>query len=151
MNSVNLIGNIGHDLELRETQGGSKVLNMNIAINDGKDQQGNPQTTWVRVVAWNKQAENTVRFCGKGSKVGISGRLNENNWTDDNGNERNQLEVVAFRVEFLDSRGDSQSNQGNYQPQRQQQSQPQQNFYDAPDPFANDNTQVDIDPDNLPF
>lgn len=133
MNSVNIIGNIGHDLEIRQTQSGKSVLNFNVAISEGKD-----KTTWVTVVTWEKTAESVYQFCGKGSKVGVTGSLQENKYTKKDGTEVKTLEVRAFRVDFLDSKG---SNQGQQQNFNQQQGQRQFNNQQQPNNQNRSNNQ----------
>lgn len=163
MNSVNIIGNIGHDLKLRQTQTGKSVLNLNIAVSDYND-----DTEWFKVVIWNKIAENTVKYCSKGSKIGISGRLSTNKFVDKNNQERTNVEIVAQNVEFLSYQND-QSNQQNqsYQPNNQtgqqnnysgqnsnqqgKQGQPSQPPQTNNDPFEANDDVTDISDDDLPF
>ena len=100
MNSVNLIGNIGHDLELRQTNNGKSVLNFNIAVNEGRD-----KVNWIRITAWEKTAELINRYCGKGSKIGISGSLTTNKYTNKDGVEITSTEVIARMITFVDKIG----------------------------------------------
>lgn len=105
MNSVNIIGNIGHDLELRYTGSGKAVLNFNIAVSDFRD-----ETDWFRVTLWNKQAENTAEYCRKGSKVAVSGRLTTNQFTNKEGQEVKQVEIVGINIDFLTHQKESSQN-----------------------------------------
>jgi len=104
MNCVQLIGTIGQDLELRRTGSGKAVVNMRVAINEGKDRDA----TWLDVVAWDRQAELCAQFLSKGKKVAIEGRLSVSGWETREGEKRTKLEVVAFRVEFLSPRDEQQ-------------------------------------------
>lgn len=168
MNSVNIIGNIGNDIDLKYTQSGIAVTNINVAVNEKFN--GQEETHWFRVTVWNKQAETLQQYCGKGSKVAVSGRLRNNTFTDKNGNERRDTEITAISIDFLDSRQDSnQQGYGNGQwsptqgvnqkPQRSNQVQQQRqqgNTFTAQDvkqnntdPFAGD--KVEIQDSDLPF
>lgn len=163
MNSVNLIGNIGHNLELRHTQNGKSVLNLSLAV-----ENYNGEAEWFRIVIWNQQAENTVKYCSKGSTIGISGRLATNEYTDKNGNQRTNVEVVAQTVKFLsyeNNQGntgnnnrnwENNSNYGTNQPNVEQNNQnfgQQNNFTGQPeeDPFDSSIDPTDISDDDLPF
>ncbi|WP_018659890.1 single-stranded DNA-binding protein [Allofustis seminis] len=137
MNSVHIIGRIGHDLELRQTQNGKNVLNFNLAISENS----NEPTTWIRVTAWNTVAENTTQYCKKGSKVGVSGKLTNNNYTDKNGNEVARTEVVANWIDFLDPANNQQATLNNTQEQVNKFSN---------NSFKQQNEQVIVD-DELPF
>ena len=107
MNSWNGIGNITKDLELRSTTSGKNVCEFSIAINDGYGD--NQRTTYVTIVVWGTQAENIVKYCSKGSKVGVSESLKIDKYQVNNEN-RYKTYILANHVEFLDSKKDS-SNQ----------------------------------------
>ena len=66
MNSICLVGNICNDLELKSTNSGKSVCSFNLAVRRpfAKD-----VTDFITIVVWNKQAENLVKFCGKGYSV----------------------------------------------------------------------------------
>lgn len=153
MNSVNLIGNIGHDLELRQTNNGKSVLNFNIAVNEGQD-----RVNWFRITAWEKTAELINRYCGKGSKIGISGSLTTNKYTNKDGVEITSTEVIARMITFVDT-GNQNQQQNNYNPQNNQPQRNNQQSNDNPftnagfdeDPFASSDDVTDISNDDLPF
>lgn len=155
MNSVNLIGNIGHDLELRQTNNGKSVLNFNIAVNEGQD-----RVNWFRITAWEKTAELINRYCGKGSKIGISGSLTTNKYTNNDGVEITSTEVIARMITFVDTSNNNQNQQqNNYNPQSNQPQRNNQQSNSNPfanagfddDPFASSDDVTDISNDDLPF
>ena len=114
-NKVMLIGRLGQDPELRYTQNGVPVANMNLATDESyTDKQGNKQqqTEWHKVVAWNKQAETVSNYLGKGRLVLIEGSLQNNKWQDQQGQNRVTTEIKAQRVVFMDS-GSGNSENGN--------------------------------------
>ena len=101
MNRVCVIGRIGKDIELRRTQSGKAVTNFSLAVDrDGKD----AGTDWFDVVAWDKTAEFLGRYCAKGRKIGVDGRLQARDWTDQDGNKRYKVEIIAQSVSFADSK-----------------------------------------------
>lgn len=101
INSVTLIGRLGQDPEIRHTSDGSTVANFRIAVDNGYGEQ--KTTSWIRIVAWKKTAEAIEQYVHKGSLVGISGRLQERKYEKD-GDTRSVIEVIADRVQFLDSK-----------------------------------------------
>lgn len=97
MNVVTLIGNLATDVELRDLGEDRQVANFLLAV----DRPGKDEADFVRISAWNKQAELCAQYLGKGRKVGVDGRLRSSSWEDTDGNKRSAIEVVAHRVEFL--------------------------------------------------
>jgi len=114
VNKVILIGNLGRDPEVRSTQDGTRIVNLNLATSENwKDKSSGERrekTEWHRVVIFNeKLGEIAERYLKKGSKVFIEGSLQTRKWTDKEGQERYTTEVVIgrFRGELtlLDARG----------------------------------------------
>jgi len=106
INKVILIGNLGREPEVRNTQGGGSVANLSVATAERvKDKDGNWQdhTEWHRCVAFGKTAENAQRFLKKGSKVFIEGRIRTNKWKDKDGQDRYTTEILVDNLRFLDS------------------------------------------------
>jgi len=105
MNRVILVGNLTKDPELKFITSGSAVANFRMAINrKWKDAQGQQkeEVCFVGVVVWGKQAEACGEYLKKGSPVMVEGRLQFREWEKD-GDKRSILEVVAERVQFLNS------------------------------------------------
>lgn len=104
-NHVTLAGNLGKDVEVRYTTGGTAVANFRIATNENfTDSQGErrSRTEWHNVVVWGKQAEACRKYLKKGSKVLVAGRLQTREWEDKAQVKHNTTEVVAADVVFLD-------------------------------------------------
>jgi single-strand DNA-binding protein len=97
VNSVNLIGNLSSDVELRELGDEKKVANFRIAVDRGGKDAG---ADFFRVAVWDRQAELCAQYLCKGKRVGIEGRLRSHSW-EDAGQKRSLVEVVANRVQFL--------------------------------------------------
>jgi len=110
VNKVILIGNLGRDPELRYTQGGSAVCQLNIATTrtytNRNTNERVDETEWHRVVVWGKQAEHCNNYLTKGRQVYIEGRLQTRNWDDRDGNKRYTTEIIADAVQFLGGRSE---------------------------------------------
>lgn len=108
VNKVILLGNLGADPELRNTQGGTPVCNFTLATNERvkKDDQWEDHTEWHRIVSWGKTAENVAKYLGKGSQVYLEGKLQTRKWQDKEGRDVYTTEIVAFNVQFLSGAGD---------------------------------------------
>ena len=105
MNNVSLIGRITKDVDLRATESGIYCVSMFIAINNGKDQNGNErQADFPKIYVYDKQAENVSKYCKKGSLVGITGRLKTRTWEKEDGSKGYETYVVASKVQFLESK-----------------------------------------------
>lgn len=110
-NKITIIGNLGRDPELRYTPQGTAVCDFSVAVNDRKrDKAGEWQdvTTWFKITFWGKQAENASKYLTKGRQAYIEGRLQVEEWTDRDGNNRYTLAVQGSDIQFLgEGRGDT--------------------------------------------
>ena len=110
-NKITIIGNLGRDPELRYTPQGTAVCDFSVAVNDRKrDKAGEWQdvTTWFKITFWGKQAENASKYLTKGRQAYIEGRLQVEEWTDRDGNNRYTLAVQGSDIQFLgEGRGES--------------------------------------------
>lgn len=104
MNNVTLMGRLGSDPELRYTQGGSAVANVNLATSrKWTDKQGeqHEKTEWHRLIVWGKQAENFERYLRKGQQVLVEGSIEYRDWEDKDGNSRSTTEINVSRFHFI--------------------------------------------------
>ncbi|SFH94278.1 single-strand binding protein [Tindallia magadiensis] len=99
MNTVILIGNLARDPELRYTANGKAVANLTVAVNRGYGK--NNEADFIRVVVWEKQAENCANYLAKGRKVAVQGRLQVSSYEAKDGSTRYNTDVVANLIEFL--------------------------------------------------
>jgi single-strand DNA-binding protein len=102
VNTVNLIGRLTADPELRATRGGKSVTTIRIAIarrpgNGGEDRGA----AYFDVEVWGATAENVAKYVTKGREVAISGRLEHQEWTTKDEQPRSKVYVVAEAVQFL--------------------------------------------------
>ena len=115
VNKCILVGRLGADPELRATPGGLQVANLRIATNHvqyDKDGNKNESTEWHRAVFFGRQAEVCEKYLRKGSQIYVEGRLRTNKYTDRDGIERYQTEVVGERLQMLGGRDDNQQQGG---------------------------------------
>lgn len=99
LNKVMLIGNLGRDPEVRNTQDGKKIVNMSVACSESwKDKhtgERKEKTEWVRVVIFNEGLASVAeRYLKKGSQVYLEGKMQTRKWTDQSGAEKYTTEVV---------------------------------------------------------
>ena len=105
MNKVLLIGNLTSEPQLRYTANNIPVASFTIAVNRNRTKEdGTKETDFINIIVWNKRAENVKNYLDKGSKVGISGRLQVRKYQNERGENRYVTEVVADEVEFLNSK-----------------------------------------------
>lgn len=147
LNHVSIMGRLARDPELRTTTSGKSVVPFTIATDrNRKDANGQNQTDWIRMTAWEKTAEFICKYFQKGSMIAIDGRLQSKTYQDKNGNNRTDMEVVVEEVNFVGAKSASNAD-SNAQPAARQQptAQPQT----APQ-FEDISDDPDLDPD-LPF
>lgn len=95
-NSVSLIGNLGLDPEVTNLEKGGMLARFNVATHDSyKDKNGEWQdrTEWHRVIAWGKSAELCAKILKKGASVAIEGKLENESYTDKDGNKRYTTQI----------------------------------------------------------
>lgn len=109
MNSVNLTGRLGADIELRQTTAGVPVATFQLAVNRPRTKD---TTDWINCVAWRQNAEFLSRYAHKGDMIAVVGLLTVRKYEDKSGNKRVSYEVLCDRTELLQRRDDS--NGGNY-------------------------------------
>lgn len=131
VNKVILLGNLGSDPEVRQTQGGKAVANISIATSeswtDKQTGQKQEKTEWHRVVFFDRLAEIVGQYLKKGSKVYLEGKLQTRKWQNQQGVDQYTTEIVCNEMQMLDGKSDNQGSgqQGGYQ-QPAQQPQPYQ-------------------------
>lgn len=103
MNSVNLIGRMTRTPELRYTESQMAVCRFSIAIDRGKDRDGNDRgADFPNIVVFGKTAENCEKYLAKGRKVGIAGHIQTGSYTNKDGVKVYTTDIIADRVEFID-------------------------------------------------
>ena len=110
MNSVNLIGRLTRDPDIKSLRSGSMTARFNLAV-DGrsKDEAGNRRAYFIPCVMWNKNAETARSYLRKGMMIGISGELRSGKYEDQNGNMRYTLEVWVSRFKFCGGKSNNET------------------------------------------
>ncbi|MFR2053162.1 MAG: single-stranded DNA-binding protein [Eubacterium sp.] len=144
INMVALMGRLTYEPELRKTPSDVSVLRFQVACDRSYQRAGaERQADFIDCVAWRQTAEFISRYFHKGSMIAVEGTIQTSNYTDKNGNNRKQIEVLANNVSFCGSKSES----GNAAPT---------GGYNEPAPsYANaDNSdfeEIVDDDDDLPF
>ncbi len=101
-NAVHVTGNAGREPELRFTPSGQAVANFGIAVNrrwqNRQTQEWEEQTSWFDVTCWGQLAENVSETVARGTRVTVTGRLDQRSWENQEGEKRSKVEIVADDV-----------------------------------------------------
>jgi len=152
MNRVFLIGRLSRDPELRHTTSGTAVCQINVAVSRRTAAGRDPETDFINVVVWDKQAENVSKYLAKGRQVAVEGRIQTRSYDNNEGKKTYVTEVVANSVEFLGTVGDNNK-------QQTTEENPFDDFVPEEnsgasvdnDPFASFGEKVEISDNDLPF
>ena len=140
LNIIVLQGRLVRDPEMRSTQSGVAVASFTLAVDrdfGGRD-GGEKQTDFIDCTAWRHTAEFVSKYFSKGRMAVVSGRLQIDNYTDNDGNKRRSAKVIADNIYFGDSKKDGATGS---------QSDETASFTPAPSGFVT----VDVDNSELPF
>lgn len=113
INRVVLTGNLTRDPELRSLASGMSVCSLRIACNTRR--KNNASGEWEEkpnyfdVTVWGGQGENCARFLSKGRPIALDGRLEWREWTTQDGQKRQSVDIIADSVQFLGGRDDAPS------------------------------------------
>lgn len=101
-NTVTLVGNITRDAELRFTNAGRACATFGIAVNrrwQNKDtQEWEERVSYFNVATWDTLAENCVESFPKGTRVIVTGMLQQRSWETEAGEKKSVVEVIASEV-----------------------------------------------------
>ena len=104
LNNTILVGRLVRDLEVKETENGSKVAQMTLAVQRSfKNRDGSYDTDFIPCVLWKGIAENTAEYCKKGDLVGIKGRIQTRSYEQED-ELKYITEVIAEKVTFLSNK-----------------------------------------------
>ncbi len=120
LNKVVLCGRLTADPELKQTQNGIPVVSFTLAVNRRRFQSSGDasqaQADFIRLVAWRQTAEFISKFFKKGSALCVTGSIQTRTWQDQQGQKRNDTEVVVDEAMFVDGRNEAGAMQGGYTP-----------------------------------
>lgn len=100
-NKVMLCGRVTKNIDLRKTNTGKSVTTFSLAIDDGKDANGQSKAIFVNCTAWEGTASLLAQYCGKGSLIGVEGHLIQKRWEE---RQVTLTEVFVESIQFLDTR-----------------------------------------------
>lgn len=106
-NKVQLIGNLGNDPDVKQTESGKTLAKLSLATNDFyKNQKGEKveDTQWHNLIAWGKTAELAEKYLKKGSEVAIEGKLTSRSYENKEGEKKYITEVVVNEILMLGSK-----------------------------------------------
>jgi single-strand DNA-binding protein len=107
MNKVFVIGRLTRDPEIRTTSTGKKVASFSIAVNEGKDPNGQERVQFFDLSAWDKLAEIIELYVKKGTKVAVIGSLQNRQWDKPDGTKGRATEITCKELEILSSKSES--------------------------------------------
>jgi single-strand DNA-binding protein len=101
-NTVTIVGNLTRDPELRFTPSGQATATFGVAVNrswtDRTTNERKEQTSFLDVVTWGQLAENAAQSLTRGTRVVVSGRLDQRSWENQEGEKRSKIEITADEV-----------------------------------------------------
>ena len=157
MNKAILIGRLTRDPELRYTTSNRAVCQFDLAINRPfiNQETNQKEADFLRIILWDKQAENTAKYIHKGSQVAVEGRIQTRNYDNSEGKKVYITEIVANNIQFLDSKSDN-GNVNNLPEPPTTDTTVNNNTTKNNDPFAAFGEQInnglpEISDDDLPF
>jgi single-strand DNA-binding protein len=100
--TVTLVGNVTRDPELRFTPTGQATASFGLAVNrrwqNRQTQEWEEQVSFFDIVCWREMAENVAESVTRGSRVVVTGRLEQRSWETQDGEKRSKIEVVADEI-----------------------------------------------------
>ena len=106
MNKVELLGRMCADLELKEA-GENKYTRFSLAVNRKyTNEEGERDADFISCVAWNKTAENLVKFFKKGNQIALTGRIQTGSYDREDGSKAYTTDVIIEEFDFVDKKGD---------------------------------------------
>ena len=170
MNSVQLVGRLTKEVDLKFTSSGVAVGTFNLAVNRSfTNQQGEREADFINCVIWRKAAENLANFTRKGSQIGIEGRIQTRNYENQQGQRVYVTEVVVSNFHLLEPRSvteqrpvgndglsNTYSNNSFIKPASSSSTNNNQTFNNdyntqSQSPFIEDGRPIEISEDDLPF
>ena len=116
MNKVILMGRLTRDPEIRYSQGASQtaVARFSVAVDRRFKREGEPDADFFNCTAFGKQAEFVERYLHKGIKIVLAGRIQNDNYTNKDGQMVYSVRVMVDEIEFAESKNASGGNAGGY-------------------------------------
>lgn len=109
MNKVSMLGRLVRDPEVRYSQAAEPmaIAKFSIAVNRKFKREGEQEADFFNVTAFKGLGQFVEKYLKQGTKIALTGRLQNNNYTDKNGVKRYEVEIIAEEIEFAESKKDS--------------------------------------------
>lgn len=108
INSVVIMGRLTYEPELRATPSGISVVRFQVAVDRSYQKAGEERKTdFIDCTAWRQTAEFVCKYFHKGSMIAVEGSLQTDNYTDQNGEKRKSVQLVASQVSFCGSKAEN--------------------------------------------
>lgn len=126
-NKVVLVGNLTRDIELRYSQAGMAIAKTAIATSKKFTSNGEKkeEVMFIDITFFGRSAEVANQYLRKGSKILVEGRLQFDQWVDQNGGKRSKHSVAVETMQMLDSKNDNQQQNQQHTQQEQHPNYPQ--------------------------
>lgn len=103
MNQFILVGRLTKDPEIIEVNG-KKKSHITVAVQrQHKNEDGIYESDFIPIILWNSIAEKVSEYCKKGDVVSVKARIQNNNYTDKNGEKKFEFEFIGDQVSFVTS------------------------------------------------
>ena len=113
MNSVQLVGRLTRDPEVRYTDGGSTIARFSLAVDRRYKSENGPTADFPHCVAFGKTAEFIEKYFRKGMRMGCQGRIQTGSYTNNDGQKVYTTDVVVESCEFVEAKASQQSEENN--------------------------------------
>ena len=113
MNSVQLVGRLTRDPEVRYTDGGSTIARFSLAVDRRYKSENGPTADFPNCVAFGKTAEFIEKYFRKGMRMGCQGRIQTGSYTNNDGQKVYITDVVVESCEFVEAKASQQSEENN--------------------------------------
>ena len=109
MNKIILMGRLTRDPEVRYSQGENSmaIARFSLAVNRRYKRQGEPEADFFNCTAFGKQAEFVEKYLKQASKILVSGRVQNDNYTNKEGQKVYSVQIIVEEIEFAESKGNS--------------------------------------------
>lgn len=145
MNIACLVGRLTKDPELRTTTSGLSTCTFTIAVDHWNSSTNQNEADFIQIVAWRNTADNVCKYCKKGTQVAVNGRISSRSYDAQDGTKRYTTDVIADRIMFLGSKGESNTN---YDVSNDA---PVETADLSEDPYANMGEETVLSDEDLPF
>lgn len=154
MNSVQLVGRLTKDPELRKAKSGTSVCKFTLAVNRRFKQEGQPQADFISCTAFGKTADVLCQYMYKGAQIGVTGRIQTGSYDNQQGQRVYTTDVIVDALDFLESKRNDRQNGAQDNKSGYRYTNPYQNQNDASSRsyggYGEDDL-IEVAPEDLPF